>query len=224
MGNEQIKAFGKSAAIIIWFHLASICCSTIALFISGDIEQFTLQHSNFLNMICYGLIFIGVYLVDQHKKQLWQSLRPSKGWEGFKETILYIEMGIGAYIIGTTITWFLIPLFPDYVEITDGFNQYEPILRFISIVILPPLVEEYLFRYRIQGFLKEGFGTTLAIVGQALLFGILHHYIVQKIYAIALGILFGWIREKKGIRATFWMHITVNGIGCLMGCLFYLSH
>ena len=87
------------------------------------------------------------------------------------------------------------------------------------MVLLPPLVEEYLFRDQIQGCLKKGFGKEIAIIGQALLFGMLHFYTLQKIYATILGILFGIVKEKQGIKATIWMHMTVNFIGWFMGCL-----
>ena len=62
-------------------------------------------------------------------------------------------------------------------------------------------------------------GKEIAIIGQALLFGMLHFYTLQKIYATILGILFGTVKEKQGIKATMWMHMTVNFIGWFMGCL-----
>lgn len=214
---KQMKAFGQSILVIIWFYAVSLMSSLMVSLLSSNPTAFLERHSYLLNVISYVIIFLGVYWVDQHKEKLLEGLRV----QTLKSILTYILMGIGTYIIGTVLASLLIGFFPDYEEISQSFTAYEPILRFIGMVILPPLVEEYLFREKIQGYLKEGFGVTIALIGQALLFGGLHYYTVQKIYAAVLGFIFGIVKEKKNLGATIWMHMTVNFIGWLMGCLMH---
>lgn len=214
---KQMKAFGQSILIIIWFYVVSLMSSLMVGLLSSNPTAFLERHSYLLNVISYAIIFLGVYWVDQHKEKLLEGLRV----QTLKSILTYILMGIGTYIIGTVLASLLIGFFPDYEEISQSFTAYEPILRFIGMVMLPPLIEEYLFREKIQGYLKEGFGVTIALIGQALLFGGLHYYTVQKIYAAVLGFIFGIVKEKKNLGATIWMHMTVNFIGWLMGCLMH---
>ena len=215
--NLQVKAFGKSLLVVIWFYMVSIVISSLIAILCGSENNYALfmkSHSNLINCLIYMIIFSGVCLFDHQRNVFFSSFKSLN----IKNIITFIGMGLGAYFIGVMITNLLIGIFPEYNEISNSFNAYEPILRFVAMVILPPLVEEYLFRFKIQGYLKEGLGTPIAIIGQALLFGILHHYMLQKIYATVLGILFGYMRERKGtIQVSIWMHITVNFLGWLAG-------
>lgn len=218
--NLQMKTFGKSLLVVIWFYMISVIMSILIGLIyrsEGAYELFIERHSNLLNILIYIIIFCGVCLLDSQKKEFFSSFKSLS----LKNVITFMGMGLGAYFIGIIITNLLIGVFPEYNEISNSFNQYEPVLRFIAMVILPPIVEEYLFRFKIQGYLKEGFGTPIAIIGQALLFGMLHYYMLQKIYATVLGLLFGYIREKKeNIQCSIWMHMIVNLLGWLAGCFF----
>ena len=223
MGSRQLKAFGKSIVVIVWFYAISMITGNMVRLFSNQPEQWLERHSNLLNIICYCIIFLGVYIVDKNRNQFIEALLMKgerfRSQSKVKEIVTYLIMGVGVYLIGMTITSLLIGFFPEYQEINQTFTQYEPILRFIGMVILPPIVEEYLFRHKIQSLLKDGFGVPIAIIGQALLFGMLHYYVLQKIYAAVIGIISGMVKEKKGIQATVWMHMTVNGIGWLIGCL-----
>lgn len=217
--NSAIKAFGKSILVVLWFYICSFVISnSVALFCGNEMAyvQFIKEHANLVNIGVYLLIFLGVFLMDRERQMFINSFKQLH----LKNIVSYLLMGLGAYIIGLIITNLLIGFFPEYHEIENSFNQYEPVLRFFAMVILPAITEEYLFRYKIQSYLKEGFGKTIAIIGQALLFGMLHYYTVQKVYAFILGLLFGYLKEKKRtIQCSIWMHMTVNGLGWLAGCL-----
>ena len=212
---QQVKAFGKSIAVVIWFYSISWMVSGV-LQASGLLTNgWVKQHPYLINILTYGFIFAGIVGIDAKGHEFGTFLRkcPLKDWMRF------IGRGIGAYSLGSVISQGLIQFFPEYEEIGPQFNSNEPILRFISMVIVAPIVEEYLFRWKVQDFLKEGFGVYIAIIGQALLFGGLHFYRLQKIYASILAGIFGYVREKKGIAATVSMHMTVNFLGWFIGCL-----
>lgn len=215
--NLQVKALTKSLLVVAWFYTVSIVVSNLIALLCGSestYTQFIERHSNLINCLMYIIIFGGICLFDQERGGFFSSFKTLN----IKNIITFIGMGLGAYFIGIVITNLLIGVFPKYNEISNNFNAYEPILRFFAMVIVAPLVEEYLFRFKVQGYLKQGLGTPIAIIGQAILFGMLHYYTLQKIYATVLGILFGYIREKRGtIQVSIWMHITVNFLGWLAG-------
>ena len=218
--NLQIRAVTKSLFIILWFYLASFIVNYLIRIGYNSESHYTEMmeaHSHLVSCLIYIVIFLGVYVVD-HQREVFLS---SFQFLSIQKIITFIAMGLGAYGIGIFITNLLIDVFPAYHEISQTFNAQEPVLRWIAMVILPPIVEEYLFRFKIQGYLEEGFGKPIAILGQAILFGMLHYYVLQKIYATVLGILFGYMRDKKQtIQVSLWMHMTVNFLGWLAGCFF----
>lgn len=80
----------------------------------------------------------------------------------------------------------------DYIWQTEVSENYQLILLFITMVVVPAFVEELLFR----GLILENLlpcGKTVAIFGSAFLFGMMHQNAEQLLYATGAGIVFGWI-------------------------------
>ncbi|MBR5870732.1 MAG: CPBP family intramembrane metalloprotease [Clostridia bacterium] len=101
---------------------------------------------------------------------------------------------------------------------------YEPIipdtplqifLYFISSVILPAIVEEMVFRGYILHLLLP-YGKTFAIVVSAVLFGVMHLYLPQLLYASAAGLLIGYFVVKSG---SVWIGIFIHAINNLFAFL-----
>jgi membrane protease YdiL (CAAX protease family) len=97
--------------------------------------------------------------------------------------ILYAVGGFFAYIVGLYFTLYVIvkPLFPriDLAQHQDiGFgtavSHRDLILTFISLVILPPLVEEIIFRGFLFGGLKRALPVVWAGIFTSLLFAAPH--------------------------------------------------
>jgi len=134
---------------------------------------------------------------------------------------IYIFYGIGLWILSSIINLLLSTIFPQYsTEVQALFTKKESVFRFLVIVIFAPLVEEYIFRGQIQTTLKMAFGSSVAIIVQGILFGMLHPMSLQKIYAIVLGIGFGMVKEKeKNLQSSTIMHMTINLIGFIIGTL-----
>lgn len=215
MNSKPIKGLIGTLFVLLWFHSVSLLIGIVIQFITRQPIEVLNQHTNLINLACYFIIFVGIFTFDDKREEFLNAIKPRKLFT--VKTILYILMGIGTYFIGILIISQLIQYFPDYEEINETFNEYEPRLRFFLIVVAAPFLEEYLFRHKIQGLLKESFNIPIAIIGQALCFGLLHYYNLQKIYATVIGLIFGCIKEKKGIQATIWMHMTVNFIGWCIG-------
>ena len=91
------------------------------------------------------------------------------------------------------------PYIPEIVYYVDD-SEYDLIiaLSFVSTVIAAPVVEELLFRGYVLDAIREIHGDTVAVLGSAGLFGLLHiePYIVG--YAALGGVIYGLVRIKTG--------------------------
>ncbi len=94
---------------------------------------------------------------------------------------------------------------------TDMSNS---VMGALGIGLLGPIIEEFIFREGIEGYmLRGGVNKWVAIVGSALAFGIIHLNPAQVPFAAAMGIILGVIYYKTGnIVITSILHILNNSI------------
>lgn len=96
--------------------------------------------------------------------------------------------------------------------VTSG-NVWETIL---FVVIIAPIMEEWLFRKQILGRLRA-YGEKRAIVFSALVFALFHMNVFQFFYAFGLGLVFGYmyVRTSK-LRYSILLHMLVNFQGSVV--------
>lgn len=87
-------------------------------------------------------------------------------------------------------------------------NLYANILYAINTMIIPPLVEEFVFRGVILGSLRK-FGDGIAIFGSALLFGLFHGNFIQMPFAFLSGLIFAFIIVRTG---NLWITVIIHAI------------
>ena len=105
-------------------------------------------------------------------------------------------------------------------EAISDMMSVSPILAFVVMVIVAPVVEELVFRKTIIDSTKK-FGEKNAIVFSALCFGMFHMNIQQVIYAFIIGLVFGYVYSRTGrIYYTMMMHSVNNLIGFLTAYLY----
>lgn len=215
--KSQISALLKAILLVVWFMVASTIVSIGVELFTGNLTDYQVviaNHRYAISLASQLLCLIGIIIFTRNQpviKKMDQEIN-------IKLMLRYVIMGLGAWFICIIVTQMLMPFFPGYEAINELFDNNEVILRAVVLVIMAPLIEEYLFRGKIQGYLKEGFGTTFAIIIQAVLFGSLHQLGLQKIYSTFMGIVFGVVREKEGnFLSTFIMHMVVNLIGWYVG-------
>lgn len=116
-----------------------------------------------------------------------------------RETPLYILFGVAAVSATAYINAFLISFFQPSVGVEEEIlgsaaytTNYELILLFFSLAVVPAFVEEFMFRGMILSNLLP-YGRTTAIVGSALLFGLMHQNPQQFFYTTAAGLVLGWV-------------------------------
>ena len=116
------------------------------------------------------------------------------------------------------IMFFGTPSIPEIVYYVDD-SEYDLILvlSFVSMVIAAPVVEEILFRGYILDAIRKIHGDTVAILGSAGLFGLIHlePYVVGM--ASIGGVIYGWVRIKTG---SLWPSIVSHMVWNFLGFLY----
>lgn len=214
--RTPIESILKAICIPIWFVVAHLLVSSyLAIFFGNKAAEVVDKNQYLISIVIYIIAFLGVWIFEKNKKEFLDAFKTTS----FKEIGMAILDGAIFYVISQIIVFALSKVFKGY-DLSGSFQGDHLILCFIALVIVAPIVEEYLYRFVVQGCLKENFGSFWAILIQGVLFGMGHNHIIQKIYAMVLGIGFGYICEKKGtIRYTILMHITINCIGFVIGIM-----
>ncbi|OOM77969.1 type II CAAX endopeptidase family protein [Clostridium sp. BL-8] len=75
--------------------------------------------------------------------------------------------------------------------------------------ILGPVIEEFIYRGAILRSLEK-YGKKVAILGSAILFGLMHGNFFQIFMAIGLGIVLGYLAMEYSIKLTILLHIINN--------------
>ncbi len=89
-------------------------------------------------------------------------------------------------------------------------SNYQIALMLLGLAVVPAFVEELLFRGVIlTNLLPYGKGT--AVLGSAVLFGLMHQNVEQLLYATAAGVVLGWIFVRtRSIWPCVLMHFVNN--------------
>jgi len=79
---------------------------------------------------------------------------------------------------------------------------------FFALCLMPAVLEELLFRGVLQTLLRP-WGAALAVVGQAVLFGVLHSGPAAMLYAVLSGLFFGFLAEQSD---SLWPGMVLHGL------------
>ncbi len=89
-------------------------------------------------------------------------------------------------------------------------------LKVLVMVILAPVIEEYIFRKQIIDRTAK-YGEKLAVFLSALTFGLFHGNFFQLFYAFGLGLVFAYLYLRTGrLRYSVLMHAIVNFMGAVV--------
>ena len=98
-------------------------------------------------------------------------------------------------------------------DVTELVNDSPIWLMILVIVIIGPIVEEIIFRKLLIDRLSR-YGTTLSIIISAVAFGLFHGNFYQFFYAVAIGLVLGFMYAKtRNILYPIALHMIINFIG-----------
>lgn len=179
-----------------------------------------------IEAFAYFMAYIWVFIIG-----IGLALGLEKSWAdmGFRWPQQPLPWAIGGLLIG----WVLIPVRlalilvlmvifdPDGLLAQEESEQWGDqitgwlmvafLQSFVMLVVLAPLVEEFVFRGLLQPWLRRRFGIVLSILGSGILFGLAHQELWLTISNIVMGIVLASIYEYTGsLWVTIWIHFVNN--------------
>lgn len=199
------------AALCLWFGLFYALNILTAIIISVLMyteldEKVLLIVEEILAMISYAVGF-AVPIAVLHKRmsandtcELYEAPKPSRALP--KKSALIVISAIAINFAAAYLNSYLVSFaFPnaDYslLESSSSGEVYEVVFMFISIAVIPAIVEELLFRRVILTSLLP-FGRGCAIAVSAVAFGLMHGNPLQLFYATLMGVVIGYVYVRTG--------------------------
>lgn len=191
------------------------------------IDRFMMENMNFFSCLIYvvpGAVFITwYYFAFVEKRGIRETLyshtrRLSPACFGWIVLLGFAVQHVISLLMA--VIYAIMPSAMDqYTEMIDssGISQYS-ILWAVSTLILPPIVEEIIFRGLILQYLgRAGARFLVANLIQAVLFGVFHMNFVQGIYTALLGFLLGWLAYRyDSILVPMVLHAIFNLFGTVL--------
>ena len=110
----------------------------------------------------------------------------------------------------------LVQMSEGFQEANESFFAGTVVFELLGSCLVIPIAEELLFRGVVYKRLKLYFGVTPALIGSALIFGIMHVNLVQFLYAAVIGLFLAFVLEKTGkLSMAVFGHIAANLVAVL---------
>lgn len=228
--KKFLKSIGKAILYLLFYSGIQFIVSfvfmtivTVCMMLSGDADMSTLEsdlmgYTTIITLLSNVLSLIFILLFFRiRKKKLFAEVQLHKC--NIKHLLAVALLGLG---FSNVLSWVIaiIP-FPEslvesFTTSHDALSIGNPIINFISLVVLTPIVEEVFFRGLIYTRLKSGLPTVIAAIFSAVIFGVMHGEIIWMLYTFAVGLMLVWVFEKtKSLLACIVVHAANNGLSQL---------
>ncbi len=155
------------------------------------------------------------YFLKKHKVG-WDKV----GWRPFNlfKAALLILIGLGVFLVAAHLIFILIAhLFPHFNASQPQVNDFttgakaSPKLSLIALVLIPPIIEETVFRGFIFPAISDQFGMITGVIGSSLLFAVAHLQLNVSVYTFVLGCLLAMMYAKtRSIWPGIFLHMLNN--------------
>lgn len=217
MARKRQGTVGMSLCLllVVWIAIAYALGICYSLFMPKNVISNSLG-TMLISDISQYLVALPIAILVMRKvpivetKQFTMKLRQFGGFFAVSIPIMYVGNFIGIALALLLTAGKAENRVSDIVASGD---LWETIL---FVVIIAPIMEEWLFRKQILGRLRV-YGEKRAIVFSALVFALFHMNIFQFFYAFGLGLVFGYmyVRTSK-LRYSILLHMLVNFQGSVV--------
>lgn len=150
--------------------------------------------------------------IERHKMKWWQFLVAML----ICYALVYVSNLVGTFFTIRIGDLKGRPVENNLIEYVTGGSM---LINFVAMVVIAPIVEEYVFRKVIVDRTVR-YGQGVAVVVSGLMFGLFHGNLNQFAYAVVLGAFFAFIYMKTGnLKITIAMHAIVNFLGSMVAGL-----
>lgn len=149
-----------------------------------------------------GLLLVGLYL--RRYNLGWSAV----GWRSFNvgQALFYLLMAILIFFIAVAALYALVSfIFPHFnanqAQVNDFTKATSPgskRLSFLALVVIPPFIEETVFRGFIFPAFAKRFGLVIGMIATSLLFGLAHLQLNVSLYTLILSLLLCMMYYKLG--------------------------
>ena len=192
------------AYILIYISIIFLgIAGTFIYLILGNLKLSLFIFVNYLILFIFGILY--------YKKDIVEAKNNLKN---YKKLILYIVLvGIGSVALSTIIEMiFSIGETNNQTIVNENILE-NPLLSFVSVVILGPLVEEIIYRHIFLGKLSNMISKGVAIVFSVIMFSSVHTGFSREILIyipMAIGITIMYLKFNKNIIASYLYHSLWN--------------
>lgn len=195
----------KEAAVVYilpWIVLPSLVVIVLSafspyvpiftLFLDGLRDKNVISNFIFVLIVAIGELAVVTWYLKKYKLGL-----ASVGWRKFNFWqalgllgLMFIVFSIGVFALIVLVS-FLLPAFDANQAQTNEFTSQtisHPILTLLSLVIIPPIVEEIVFRGFIFPGIAKKYGLIAGALASSVLFGFAHLQANVSIYTFVLGL------------------------------------
>lgn len=132
-----------------------------------------------------------------------------------KQIFYGLSLIIGIFLLMQLVAQWVKPFFPDYyfssLNLNSALKTSPVLMSFLSIVLLPAIFEELLFRGFIQTGLAQGISTLCVVLFSACLFAALHLDPYKFVFIFVPGLALSWAMLKsESIFVPITMHFIHN--------------
>jgi membrane protease YdiL (CAAX protease family) len=198
-------------------ELSVIAIDTAAL--AQEIQNSIMANTMLFALIGYLLSF--VIFLPMWRKTRKRYRRFGGGGLNIGAAALTLGLSVGLHFLisGVLTLTDITRFFPSYQIVEDMITADNLPMRITAVGFAAPVVEELCFRGVTLNRLSNN-KIWLAVLIQAALFGMIHFNLLQGIYAVILGVVFGCIYVRfKSLWYPVIAHISFNMIGQLLSAL-----
>lgn len=208
-------------AYALYMIIGEVAATLIMLFIQSVAPDLA-KNANMQLLVgtlpSYLFAFPVVYLMVRNLPKLKPYPRKiTVGWFFAVFTICMAGMFAGALlgqVLGKLLN--LIPGVTAENAVSDLVMQVNPALIILTVVIIAPIIEEFLYRKLLLDRIGP-ISRQMAIILSGLMFGLFHANVYQFFYAFIIGMIFASIYLNTGkIQYTIFLHMMVNFMGSVV--------
>lgn len=222
-----------TSSLVVQFIAGIIGGVFVAMSASGnlDMTQMTVVigkitiYASILSLVLSGLVIHFRKIPIVNRKQLSSDqwvLIPGLSRKDWQFLLKYIPLSYLVYVSGSMILEMLIgpqAEVTNQAAIESMFNDVPTILLFIMIVIVAPIVEEWLFRGMILCRRGDQTGSVISVIVSSLIFAAVHapNNITAWYTYGAMGLMFSYaVYKTKSVEAGIVYHMLNNLLGFIM--------
>lgn len=236
--NPHIKLYQVAAGFAVYFVLSILAPSLYVALLRPYFQapDAFIGYATWINFLLSGTILVGLFILwrglpQDVRSSLWRSRSAQQPYAQD------LQMSFFAWCLSFPVVLFVNQLMEDFLYRVLGVEQIpdqiavrfikmtaeQPFyffLAIIAVVILAPLIEEFLFRGLLQSFIRKHLGSKQAIFITALCFSCFHLSweqgwgnvsIVASLFPLAL--FLGFLYEKqRSLLSPIGLHSLFNGL------------